>query len=62
MSRIKDKLSGYEEIDGLRVDLKDSWFLIRPSGTEPYIRITCEARTGEKAERLMRKCKELFSE
>ena len=63
MKSIADKISDYKDvidIDGLRVNLKDSWFLIRPSGTEPYIRITCEAKTKEKAEKLMKKCKKLF--
>ena len=63
MKNIADRISDYKDvidIDGLRVNLKDSWFLIRPSGTEPYIRITCEAKTKEKAEKLMGKCKKLF--
>ncbi|MCK4310693.1 MAG: phosphoglucosamine mutase [Methanomicrobia archaeon] len=63
MKDVAENVSSYEDIidiDGLRVNLKDSWFLIRPSGTEPYIRITCEAKTKEKAEKLMGKCKGLF--
>ncbi len=31
-------------IDGIRVDTKEGWILVRPSGTEPKIRITAEAR------------------
>ncbi|OED30635.1 phosphoglucosamine mutase [Methanosphaera sp. WGK6] len=35
-------------IDGVRIKFKDgSWVLIRPSGTEPYIRITAEGKTQE---------------
>jgi len=34
-------------IDGIRVDLKDGWFLIRPSGTEPVVRITAESEDVE---------------
>lgn len=30
-------------VDGIRVDLPDGWFLLRPSGTEPVIRLTAEA-------------------
>ncbi|MGV8176539.1 MAG: phosphoglucosamine mutase [Candidatus Bilamarchaeaceae archaeon] len=33
--------------DGLRIDADDYWVLIRPSGTEPAIRLTMEARTEE---------------
>jgi len=37
-------------IDGVRITLADgSWVLVRPSGTEPYIRITLEAKTPEMA-------------
>lgn len=38
-------------IDGIRLTFEDgSWVLVRPSGTEDYIRITLEAKTDEKAE------------
>lgn len=33
------------EIDGLRVDYKDWWFLARISNTEPILRLVIEART-----------------
>ena len=32
------------DIDGAKLIFKDGWLLIRPSGTEPKIRITAEAR------------------
>jgi phosphomannomutase len=32
------------EIDGLRIDFKDWWFLVRPSNTEPVIRLVVEAK------------------
>ena len=31
-------------VDGVRLSFKDGWFLIRPSGTEPCIRITAEGK------------------
>ena len=44
------------KLDGLRVDFPDWWFLIRPSNTEPLLRLVVEAKT----EKLMRqKVKEL---
>ncbi|NPA22080.1 MAG: hypothetical protein GXN92_00675 [Candidatus Micrarchaeota archaeon] len=46
-------------LDGIRINMKDSWFIIRPSGTEDYIRIFVEARTKEKAQQLMEELKEL---
>lgn len=45
-----DEVSHVNYIDGVRITLADgSWVLIRPSGTEPYIRITLEAKTPEMA-------------
>ncbi|VVC02444.1 Phosphoglucomutase/phosphomannomutase [Candidatus Burarchaeum australiense] len=41
-------------IDGIRVDFKDSWVIVRASGTENYLRIFAEAKTQEKAELLMK--------
>ena len=35
------------KIDGIRMEWPNSWILIRPSGTEPYIRITAEAKTEQ---------------
>jgi len=37
-------------LDGIKLNLKDGWLLIRPSGTEPKIRLTAEARTPEYCE------------
>jgi len=41
------------EMDGVRADLEDGWVLARPSGTEPKVRITVEARTKEKTQELL---------
>ncbi|MCZ7380483.1 MAG: phosphoglucosamine mutase [Candidatus Methanoperedens sp.] len=38
------KIGEVSSIDGIRVDTKEGWILVRPSGTEPKIRITAEAR------------------
>ena len=40
-------------VDGIKVIDKESWFLIRPSGTEPIIRIFTEAPKKEEAEKLL---------
>jgi phosphoglucosamine mutase len=40
-------------IDGLRIDFEDSWILIRPSGTEPVIRIFAEAEDKNRTKYLI---------
>ncbi len=51
MNRIEEELRtvpGFTDIntlDGVRIALDDAWALVRPSGTEPLIRITVEGKT-----------------
>jgi phosphoglucosamine mutase len=40
------KMGEVTDIDGIRLETEDGWILVRPSGTEPKIRITAEARKG----------------
>lgn len=49
---IQSKVSNAVTIDGIRVDYDDSWFLIRPSGTENVLRITIEATSNDRLEEL----------
>lgn len=52
----KDVLAGDNEVDttdGVKVWYNDGWVLIRPSGTEPIIRIFAESKTKERADALM---------
>ncbi len=39
--------------DGARIDYEDGWLLIRPSGTEPIVRIFAEAKTKKRAKELL---------
>jgi phosphomannomutase len=39
-------------VDGLRIDWEDAWILIRPSNTEPVLRISSEALSQGKADNL----------
>ena len=50
-------------IDGVRLTFEDdSWVLIRPSGTEDYIRITLESRSQKRAEEIKERCLKLIKE
>jgi phosphomannomutase len=54
---LKKKYAGRGEImtlDGLKIIFKDAWVHIRPSNTEPIIRVASEARTLGEARRLVR--------
>ncbi len=42
------------KLDGLRSDTPDGWVLVRPSGTEPYVRITAEAKNEKKLAEMMK--------
>ena len=41
------------EIDGIRIEFEEGWILVRPSGTEPLIRITVEGRNPGAAKEIM---------
>jgi phosphomannomutase/phosphoglucomutase len=41
-------------VDGVRINLKDAWVIVRASGTEPYVRIFAEAKSEDEAEKLVR--------
>lgn len=50
------------EIDGLKLHFGDGWLLVRPSGTEPLIRITVEARDDARARHLCNEVQRLIRE
>ncbi|MCA9703065.1 MAG: phosphoglucosamine mutase, partial [Methanolinea sp.] len=35
--------------DGIRINRPDSWVLVRPSGTEPLVRVMVESRDPDTA-------------
>ncbi len=56
---IRDELTGAEvdTHDGLRLTWPDRWVHVRPSGTEPIVRVIAEAPTEEEARELVRRCR-----
>jgi phosphomannomutase len=49
-----------DERDGLRLSWRDRWLHVRPSGTEPIVRLIAEAPTANDAERLIDAARELL--
>ncbi|MCY4158694.1 MAG: phosphoglucomutase/phosphomannomutase family protein [Bacteroidetes bacterium] len=47
------KVNSMDLLDGFKHLMEDAWLLIRPSGTEPVLRIYAEAPTGSEAETLV---------
>lgn len=48
------------DIDGVKIDFKESWVHLRKSNTEPIIRIIAEAHTMEEAEELSSQIKNVI--
>jgi phosphoglucosamine mutase len=48
-------------VDGVRLRLTEGWLLVRPSGTEPALRVTVEARTRGLVKRLFNTCLKIIS-
>lgn len=43
----KETPTALMDFDGYRIEFKDWWFSIRPSNTEPYLRLLMEARSKD---------------
>ncbi len=52
----------FYDFDGYRVEFKDWWFNIRPSNTEPYLRLLVEAKTKSLLEEKVDTIKSLLKE
>ncbi|MFW9933648.1 MAG: phosphoglucosamine mutase, partial [Candidatus Thorarchaeota archaeon] len=63
--KLPDAMGDVQEVltvDGLGISLSEGWVLVRPSGTEPVIRITCEAPTQELVESILERAKKTVEE
>ncbi len=58
-----DDIVEVNSLDGVRLTFADdSWVLVRPSGTEDYIRITLESRDAGRAEEIKEICVKIINE
>jgi phosphomannomutase len=64
IARMKHAFSDGEqdELDGLTVNYTDGWLNVRPSNTEPLLRLNAEAKTKERLDELVDKAKEIISQ
>lgn len=63
LARIKEAFSDYEidTLDGLTIRLSESsWFNVRPSNTEPLLRLNAEAKTQEELDAMVAKASEII--
>ncbi len=58
----KYKKGKISKLDGLRVDFKDWWFLVRASNTEPVLRLVIETKTKKKTEEKKKELTNLIRE
>lgn len=55
LTRVREAFHGerFNDTDGVRLDFDDGWIHLRPSNTEPIIRLIAEATTHARAEELI---------
>ncbi len=62
MERLKSVIKDADYTDGIRIIRENGWFLIRPSGTEPYMRITVEGENKTALNELVREASEILEQ
>ena len=62
VARVKEAFSGdnLDLTDGVRINRGRTWALVRPSGTEPLVRVLVESEDKEKAESLYKEIMKYF--
>ena len=61
---VAERYSNYEQdrLDGLTVEMPSGWFNLRPSNTEPFVRLNLEAASAEESEAMTRELTGLLGE
>lgn len=62
IERVAKVFSGGDRLDGLTVDLGDKWFNLRPSNTEPVLRLNVEAADRKGLDELISRVRSLIEE
>jgi phosphomannomutase len=64
IQKIKEEFSTntFDELDGLTVFFEGGWFNVRPSNTEPLLRLNAEAKTQSELDEIVAKVTSLISE
>ncbi|MFX1487039.1 MAG: phosphoglucosamine mutase [Promethearchaeota archaeon] len=60
-SMLLEEMFQVQKVDGLRLLSNEGWILIRPSGTEPFIRLTVEAKSTDVAKNYLKELSERLS-
>ncbi|WEL22971.1 phosphomannomutase/phosphoglucomutase [Candidatus Nanohalovita haloferacivicina] len=55
MEKVAEEYSDHETstMDGVKINFEKGWALVRPSSTEPVVRLRCEADTEEDVDRIL---------
>lgn len=61
-SYAENEYGEFSSVDGVRVEVEGGWFLIRPSGTEPKVRVTAEGETEESVEDVYEEATDILRE
>jgi phosphomannomutase len=60
--RVNAEATGIDRLDGLTAEFGEWWFNLRPSNTEPLLRLNVEARTEEECARHVQEVLDLVAE
>ena len=60
--RVSTEAADIDRLDGLTADYGEWWFNLRPSNTEPLLRLNVEARTEEECDRHVKEVLDLVRE
>ncbi|THE65046.1 phosphoglucosamine mutase [Salinadaptatus halalkaliphilus] len=59
---VRERGAAFDAMDGVRIEYDDGWVLVRPSGTEPVVRVTAEARDADRADALLEDARSLVDD